>query len=616
MRKNIAVLCLYALVAWGCSSGGGVSRHVNTGRSLDEARQRAAENSRRDGESLGRFQSGVDSAAALFDFGDVADFLTIRDSLAGQLESIAKNYPAIRSEPEFEQVLKSLQALDSLGIVKAYARPGPSVIDSLALSLQSWPEIDSSQVEMSDFAFSDTVFPVISNDRIEFWLRYFTGPGKERFARYLYRLELYRPTVERILTELDLPRELICVPLIESGFSLKARSRARAVGPWQFISGTARIYGLRVNWWYDERRDIVASTYAAGNYLKDLYSIWNSWPLALASYNCGEYRVARAVARHKSTNFWKLRLPKQTERYFPKFLATLYILRDPEKYGFTIPDVPSIQFDEVKIGDATDLKVIAESAGTTMDVLRELNPALHRWSTPPKTEILVKVPAGAGKVCAEKLSAIPPGDRVTWRKHRIRKGETLSVIAGRYGTSISALKQLNGIRNAHRIREGKSLIVPLKGSFSETASSRPTYKTKRRKLNKKALENYAKKYTPPANHKRVVYRVKDRDTLGAIAEVFRTSARKIRRWNDLAYRSYIYPGQKLVIYVPESFEVSKVASTGKAPKPTTTDHVRHKYVVKKGDTFYSISKRFRVSMSDLLAWNDRSTRSTLYPGQT
>jgi membrane-bound lytic murein transglycosylase D len=560
-----------------------------------------------------RIRTVVDSAEAIFDFGAVGDFLSLRDSLAEYLESIAMNNPSIRSEPEFEQILKSLGALDSLGIVKAYARPRPSEMDSLALVIQQWPEYDSAQAEMSDFSFSDTLFPIIENDRIDFWLRYFTGPGKERFGRYLYRLELHRPTVDPILAEIGVPAELICVALIESGFNLKARSRARAVGPWQFVSGTARIYGLRVNWWYDERRDIVAATYAAANYLKDLYSIWHSWPLALASYNCGEYRVARAVARHKTTNFWKLRLPKQTERYFPKFLATLYILRDPEKYGFTIPKVQPITFDDVEIKDATDLKVIARSADTTVDVLRDLNPALRRWSTPPKMEIQVKVPAGTGKVCSEKLAAIPPSERITWRKHVIRKGQTLSVIAARYGTSISALKQLNGIRNAHRIREGKSLIVPLKGPFTETASTKPQYKTKRRNLSKAAMDKYAKKYAPPANHKRVVYRVKSRDTLGEIAEVFHTSARKIRRWNNLAYRSYIYPGQKLVIYVPDSFNVSKLST--ESAKPTTKDYVKQTYVVKRGDTMYSISRRFKVNVSDLLAWNSRTSRSKIYPGQ-
>ncbi|MCK5406669.1 MAG: LysM peptidoglycan-binding domain-containing protein, partial [Candidatus Krumholzibacteria bacterium] len=377
--------------------------------------------------------------------------------------------------------------------------------------------------------------------------------------------------------------------------------------------GTARIYGLRVNWWYDERRDIVASTYAAGNYLKDLYGIWNSWPLALASYNCGEYRVARAVAMHKTTDFWKLRLPKQTERYVPKFLAAVYILRDPERYGFTLPDVEPIKFDEVRISDATDLKVIARSAETTVEVLRDLNPAFIQWATPPKMTVLVKVPEGMGETATEAIAAVPPEQRVTWRKHRIRQGETLSTIARKYDTSVSALKRLNGIKNAHRIRAGKYLIVPVPAGQTQVASREPSYENTRRNLTREALEKYAARYAAPANHKRVVYRVKSGDTLGEIAELYHTRASRLRAWNNLSYRSYIYPGQNLVIFVPESFDQANASSAG--AKPSTDDFTLRTYTVKKGDTMYSISRRFNVRMSDLLAWNDKSSRSTIYPGQ-
>ena len=605
MPRAVTALSLVVFLCFGCTQ---TAKDVHT--NVDDPLATSESTS----DELGQIQAGVDAAAALYDFGDIADFLAVRDSLRMQLEQIAGSYPSMRSEPEFNRILESLDDLDSLDIVQTYSRRTMDTEDSLALAMEEWPDLDSTQVEVGALSFSDTLFPYFMNDRIEFWIRYFTGPGKERFARSLYRMQLHRPVVEQVLTELELPHELICVGLIESGFHLKARSRARAVGPWQFVAGTARIYGLRVNWWYDERRDIVASTYAAGNYLSDLYSIWSSWPLALAAYNCGEYRVARAVARHKTDNFWKLRLPKQTERYVPKFLATLYILRDPEAYGFTMPKIEPVKFDEVTIEDATDIKVIAEAASTTVDVLRDFNPALLRWTTPPKMEISVKVPVGSGSVCKQRLDAIPPSERVTWRKHRIRQGETLSRIAGRYGTSVPALKELNGIRNAHRISAGTYLIVPIQGSFHEVASSKPEYKTKRRNVNKKALEEYAKRYEPPSNHKRVIYVVKDRDTLGEIAEVYRTRASKIRAWNDLAYRSYIYPGQKLVIYVPDSFDLSKVQSAPSA-KPRETDHYMTKYTVRKGDTIYSISKRYNVSMADLLAWNNKTSRSVIYPGQ-
>jgi membrane-bound lytic murein transglycosylase D len=434
------------------------------------------------------------------------------------------------------------------------------------------------------------------------------------FGKSLYRMELYRPTIEPILAELNLPKDLILVALIESGFNLKARSYAKAVGPWQFIRGTAKIYGLRMDWWFDERRDIIAATYAAGNYLKDLHSIWNSWYLALASYNCGEYRVARAIARKRTENFWKLDLPRQTERYVPKFLAALYIAREPEKYGFKIPVVVPIRYDLVEVKDATDIKLIAKSADVNVQAIKDLNPALLRWCTPPKSEIFVKVPYGSGQRCKAELASIPPEQRVTWRRHKVRSGETLSQIARKYSTTSSALKSLNGIRNSHRIREGWTLIVPMKGAYAEVASTKPSYKDTHRNISKKTLESYAKKSAPPSNYKKVVYRVKDGDTLGQIAEDYNTSAKKLRRWNSLSYRSYIYPGQKLAIYVPPSFHAKEAPVIHASGQPGS-DMVKSKYKVKKGDTLYAISKRFNVRVSDLLSWNGKGRNSTIYPGE-
>lgn len=603
MNRIQLVIVIALMMMWGCTSG---SRGPST-RAGD-----AVEIT--DPETLERLGASADSVAALFDFGDIEAFISARDALRSSAEAMARSYPELRNTAEFQHLLDSITELESF-IAPSSAEHGHlQEVDSLALSLQSWPEIDNSQSEISVTALGDSLFPYIENDRVEFWIRYFTGPGKDLFARTLYRMQLYRPTVDRILEEQELPRELICVPVIESGFVMHARSRARAVGPWQFITGTARIYGLRIDWWYDERRDIVASTYAASNYLKDLYGIWNDWPLALAAYNCGEYRVARAVARHKTTNFWKLDLPSQTERYVPKFLAALYILRDPAKYGFTIPEVESIEFDEVTIKDATDLRLIATSAGTTVEVIKELNPSLLQWATPPKAEIQLKVPNGSGERCIAEMEKIPQEERITWRQHKVRTGETLSVIAGRYGTSVSALKSLNGLRSAHRIRAGSYLIVPTQGDFGEVASSEPAYMTTRRNLDRSALEKYAAKYAPPPGYQRVVYKVKSGDTLGEIAEWFHTRASKIRSWNNLSYRSYIYPNQNLVIYVPQSFDASAIATTA-ASQPDDENYIRHHYTVRKGDTIYSISRKFSVNISDVLAWNDKST-SRIYPGQT
>ncbi len=554
----------------------------------------------------------IDAAMALYAFGEIGEFVAVRDSLRADVDELRLAHPSIAFQPEFAQLEESLAQLDSLcpaGVGHSYLAEE----DSLALSSATWPEAHDKPDRGSPSRTDDSPFPVIWNDRIEFWLRYFQGPGHDRFQRALYRMELHRPTIERILVEQGLHKDIMCVALIESGFDLKARSYAKAVGPWQFIAGTARLYGLRVDWWYDERRDIIASTYAATNYLKDLVGLWDDWFLALAAYNCGEYRVARAIARQKTRDFWALDLPKQTERYVPKFLAALYIVNEPEKHGFTIPDVEPIAFDQLSVKDATDLTVIAGFCGSTVDHLADLNPSLLRWCTPPEMEIAVKVPAGRGEECARKLEAIPPDQRVTWRKHQIRSGETLSGIAGRYRTDVATLKSLNRIKHSHRIRAGEVLIVPIQGTYAEVASSKPRYRETRRSIDKAALEKYTKQFEPPANHKRVVHVVKKNDTLGEIAELYHTSAQKIRGWNNLSYRSYIHPGQDLVIYVPESFVVPRVS-----PKDRNTDGPTHlvqkTYKVKKGDTYYSISRKFNVELSDLLAWNGRSAKSVLYPG--
>jgi membrane-bound lytic murein transglycosylase D len=560
--------------------------------------------------ALEDFQSRLDAAVSHYRNDNRYLFFATRDSLVADVNRYIRRHPHAEKDPSLDRILNRLGGLDTLTFNVSDTKL-VTYEDSLALSFADWPEIDFELEDGVMFNKYDSDFPEISNKRIDFCINYFTGPGKARFERAVYRMQRYRPTVSAILEELNLPPELICVALIESGFSMKAVSRARAVGPWQFIRGTGKMYGLRINWWYDERRNIVASTYAAGHYLKDLYSIWEDWYLALAAYNCGEYRVARAVSRYRTDNFWHLRLPKQTERYVPKFLAVLYILRDPDKYEIEIPEVEPFEFDQVKISDATDLSTVARCAGSSLSTLRELNPECLRWTTPPKTEIMLKVPKGSGEQCAANLSKIPPEDRVTWTRHKVKRGETLSVIARKYGVSVSSMRQLNNIRNAHRIREGQMLIVPLQGHHAEVASSKPQYRTSTRKIDKKALEKYAQRSAPPKGYKRLVYTVREKDTLGEIAEDYKTSARRIRAWNDLSYRRFIYPGQKLVIYVPESFDVPQQVAVA---APDESSYKKQTHVVRKGETFYSISRAYNVGLDELLAWNNRSSRSIIRPG--
>jgi membrane-bound lytic murein transglycosylase D len=453
---------------------------------------------------------------------------------------------------------------------------------------------------------------VVMNWRTEHWMRYFQGKGRRNFTRWLERVEMYRDIIEPILVEQEVPRDLMFLAVIESGLNLHARSSVKATGPWQFMAGTGRIFGLRTNWWIDERKDIVASTYAAANYLKYLYSLFGSWDLALAGYNAGEYRVAAAISRQKTEDYWQLRLPSQTQWFVPKFMAALMIGRDPASYGFNIGNVEPLDFDMVTIDRSTDLKHVARGANCTITTLKKLNPALKRWATPPDMQIDLKVPAGKGEAVLAELADIPAEERVSWLRHRVRKGETLSRIASKYEISQIELKRINEIQNAHKIREGKILLIPVKDSGQVASyTSKPGYM----EAPNLPSQISVKKYTPPAGHTKVVYRVKDGDTLSEIAERYNVGLSKVRRWNNLAYSSMIHPGQSLVIYLPPGADALAARSGGDESDPDRMQGKKKVYhTVRKGETLSAISRRYRTKVSDILVWNSNIKKDLVYPG--
>jgi membrane-bound lytic murein transglycosylase D len=608
-----AVLFLWAVLVAGCSSNGegrNASQRSLSNRNLD---------ARSDyGRAISDFGARVAASRELYAQNDVTRFLSSRDSLLTDVNDFIRDNPRAETDPEFVRLLNSLSALDTLSLNQVGAHEYEAVDDSLALAARPWPETDPAAGEEARlFAASDSLFPFIESSRIDFWISYFTGPGRERFERAMYRMEINRPTVEAILAEKGLPHELICIAFIESGFAMKATSRARAVGPWQFITGTARRYNLRMNWWYDERCDIVASTYAASNYLTDLYGIWGDWFLAFAAYNCGEYRVARQVARQKTTNFWQLDLPTQTERYVPKFLAALYIMRDPEKYGFTIPTVEPNTFDMVTVNVPTDLDVIAKSASTTTEVIRDLNPQFKRGATPPMMEVHVKVPQGAGDACSLALTNLPESERVAWTEHKVRRGETLSQIAGQYGTSVDALRDTNGLKRSSMLRVGQIVVVPVPGgNYAEAASSKPSYMNPRESgVDREALERYAQRAAALPSGEKVVYRVKSGDTLSEIAARYGTSVTNIRSWNDLNRRRHIYPGQKLAIYTRGSHPPQVASAAAPTVSTPGDDYTKLTHVVARGESFFSISRQYSVGVQELMAWNNRGS-SMIKAGET
>jgi membrane-bound lytic murein transglycosylase D len=312
--------------------------------------------------------------------------------------------------------------------------------------------------------------PVVMNENVASFLEYFQTTGKGYFGRWLARTSGYMSLVKSILREEGLPEDLSYIALIESGMNPTARSGKSAVGMWQFIEETGRRYGLRVDWWVDERQDPEKSTHAAARYLKKLYNQFDSWYLAAAGYNTGEGRVVKAVARHGTDDFWALASSKkryfgrETRNYVPKYLAAMIIAKNPEKFGFKgLEYHAEITYDQVTVQQPTDIKVIAEAAGATIDEIKALNPALLRWYTPPDyPDFEVKLPQGTAATYAENIEKIPSAERLVFHRHKVRRGDSLLKISRRYGAPMDLIVYLNEIKDPRLIYPGNMLVVPVR----------------------------------------------------------------------------------------------------------------------------------------------------------
>lgn len=371
--------------------------------------------------------------------------------------------------------------------------------------------------------------PIELNDKVRAYLALFTGERRERIQEAFDRAGPYLPMMRGIFEEYGLPLDLVNLAYIESAFKVRAYSRARAVGIWQFIAGTGRKYGLRIDWWLDERRDPEKATRAAAEYLRDLYALFDSWTLAIAAYNAGEGRVAGAMRRQKTADFWRLRLARETKLYVPAFMAMTILAKDPARHGFVPPAEENPPTESLPLSEPLDLRIVAQASGVPLDELQGLNPELNHLVTPPHTsEYRLRVPAGAAILFAENFSEIKKTRRVTWQRHVIRRGETLSHIARRYDTSVRVLMDLNRLPSRHRLRTGRSLVVPLMHLTVAEEDARSDGRA-------------------GANGGPRTYVVKSGDNLWRIAQAFDCSPEDLRRWNDLD-GSMIYPGLRLRIH--------------------------------------------------------------------
>ncbi len=462
-------------------------------------------------------------------------------------------------------------------------------------------------------------FSAITNPIAKF-IRYFQTGGRKKFELYLSRSGKYVGMMQKILVRYGLPEDLVYVALIESGFSPKAYSVAKAAGPWQFISETGRRYGLRIDWWADERRDAEKSTHAAASYLRDLYGMFDSWPLAAAAYNAGEGKIQRAVTRYKSDDFSELirhgYLKQETKDYVPKMLAALTIAKDPGKYGFgDVAYEAPLDLRTVTVPGGTDLATVARILEVPFESIREWNPELRRFCTPPNRDRYdLRLSVEAARVAGERMEEIRAQAKITFLQHNVRKGETLSALADRYKTTVPILKELNGLKRDSLGRIAR-LVIPVTGlmdteSVPGTEISPDQLTMAHMRAEEGSRKGRIRGIPPPDPSEDVVAR--RGDTVARLAKRHRVRAKDLARANGLKPGSKLKAGARLVLPessgAPESRTsratrgmapegVKSSASSGAARKVRKKTVTRYK--VHAGDTLDQIARVYGVTVDRL-----------------
>ncbi|MBD3218226.1 MAG: LysM peptidoglycan-binding domain-containing protein [candidate division Zixibacteria bacterium] len=458
----------------------------------------------------------------------------------------------------------------------------PFAIDEKFALLDSLTGFARDTIVTTDEGIEEVTYdmPIVLNDRVKKWIIYFQTSARKNMEIWLARSGMYIPLMEKILEEEGVPHDLVYLPIIESGFSSRAYSSVAAIGFWQFMSYTARDWGLRMNWWYDERRDFEKATRAAAKYLKYLYGTTKDWRLALTSYNGGlrNVNLMKNNRRNRGKDYWDWRIRNSQMRNFvPKYMAAAIIAKQPERYGFDIQYGEPLKWDVVTIDRAIYLKDIAQATGVSVKKIKELNPAILRDYTPPDMkQFKLRIPVGKSGQFYADYGAMKSPKETSWVRHRIRRGETVSTIARKYGVSQASIIQANNLRRPYRIIAGHRLMVPVPLERGGSYTSRD--------------------YSLTGD----VYIVRPGDNLNSIAKGFGTSANAIAKANNLRNKHRIAVGQKLNIpgYSAKSYAKG--------------EFFRH--TIRRGDTLYKLASRYGTTINEICRMNNISRRTTLVVG--
>ncbi len=517
-------------------------------------------------------------------------FTLLLPAYALLLGACATQQPAARPELQSAAPAENVQSTLNPGVtLLASAKPLTGILSDTPLALEP---TDLWETMRRDFGLSAR-----HDERVRAQRNWYAR-HPEYMSRISQRASRYAAYILQHVGERDMPAEIALLPVVESAYDPFAYSHGRAAGLWQFIPATGKSFGLKQDWWYDGRRDLVESTRAALDYLEYLHKRFDGdWLLALAAYNSGEGTVNKAMRRNrkkgKPVTFWDLDLPKETRAYVPKLIALKQLVNSPEKYGVSLdPVTMQPPFEIIDTGGQIDLAIAADLAGIELDALYRFNPGYNQWATPPKGPHRLLIPREQAEQFREAIAELPPEKRIQWVRHKVASGQTLSHIAKRYHTTVDALKSANQIRG-HSIRAGKHLLVPVSSTGQENY-----HLSASQRLNRK--QNTSRK------GQRSQHVVTTGDTFWDLSREYKVSVRNLASWNGMAPGDPLRVGQKLVLWTKNTSQNSA--------HPGSQRRAVH-YTVRKGDSLSRISSRFKVRVADLRRWNGLSKKGYLQPGQ-